>query len=577
MRSPSTDPPSIYNANTATTIVSTSTDASSTQYLSVPVPGFNAAPPISFDASQPSGSWFEKPIPQKLVSELFNDYVLYHHPYFPLFSIQHFLSDFQSGHTQFCSSILIYAVMSIACNYWKGKVHGEGDMAIRAEESGEAFANIVQRKLFNVKEASLTSVQALTILGMRQGSTGDLHGAYHWHGAALRMALAMDMHLDEDPDNTETDSVELEVRKLTFWGIYNVEMALGIFVGKVPQISNISISVPKPSYSEKRDSFVLSPPKARRYSEVEVNREIHYIRFVSHFCELSKLVNELNLSYYAPQKQIVVSDIYYALQRYHSWEHELPVEFQSTDLGGAEVSYLHMYYRQLIIQLLRPFLAYDTNKLGLSPKTICMGRATEIVHLWRGLKAQYSFWEIHMLVICPIRDAAHIFLFHVDEPSAASYISELVEDLRQFSRLHSMAGNVISSLHEIATRYRIDFPKGLFDRYLQDQRGVFPPALPLTPFIMRAKVDIEPGSQANYSTHVHSHYTQPTQVQEMGHYGNMNALTPQQAAAYMASMQNRDYPQYMGGQQMSAASEPMTYQMMQPYSAQGPASQQPPR
>ncbi|KAG8624549.1 hypothetical protein KVT40_007616 [Elsinoe batatas] len=551
-------------------------DTPPTQYLNVPQHGQDTAS-FAFDSSQPCGSWFEKPIPHKLVSELFSHYVLYHHPYFPIFSVQHFLGDFRSGDTQFCSSILIYAILSMACNYWKGKIQGDHDKPARAHEFGETFAHTVQKKLFNTREASLTTIQAISILGMRQGSTGDLNGAYHWHGVALRMALSMNMHLEADAQDVEIDPIEQEVRKLTFWGVYNLEMALAIFAGKVSQISNGSIGIPKPTYSEKRDSIIVPPLKGRTYSDAELNREIHYLRYVSHFCELSKLVNEVNLSYYAPQNQINISDVYYALQRYHSWEHDLPVEFQNTDLGGAEVSYLHMYYRQVLIQLLRPFLACEPDKLGFSAKTICLDRATEIVRLWRGLKQQYKVWSLHMLVIPPLRDAAHLFLFQLHEPSAAAYLQEIIEDLRSFAFLHPLASCVVSSLHEVAIKYHVDCPKGLFDRYLQDTRNIYVPSLGTSAFTVRAKIDIEtPAQHPHYHPQTQGQYQQHPASQEMGQYGVFNLAMHHPTPTYSTATE-REYPQYFPDHQMSGDVIQGGYQMMHPFSGQGPGPQQPPR
>lgn len=114
--------------------------------------------------------------------------------------------------------------MSTACNYWKGKLQTEGNTAQHAGEYGELFANICERKLFNNKDNSLTTVQALAILGLRNGATGDLNAAYKRHGAAIRMALDMNMHVTESTENEEIDPLELEVRRLTFWGLYNIEV-----------------------------------------------------------------------------------------------------------------------------------------------------------------------------------------------------------------------------------------------------------------------------------------------------------------------------------------------------------------
>lgn len=95
---------------------------------------------------------------------------------------------------------------------------------------------------------------------------------------------------------------------------------------------------------------MLQPPQGRRYSDNDMNQEIDQLRYVSHFCELSKLADEVNLTYYAPQSRIGVTDIHYALQRYLSWEHQLPVDYKNVELGPAKIAYLHMYYKQLVIQ-----------------------------------------------------------------------------------------------------------------------------------------------------------------------------------------------------------------------------------
>jgi hypothetical protein len=203
-----------------------------------PVDGkWNDAGSQSAVAESPS-SWFRIPQDAEFVDHLLNLYFCWSHPFFCFFSKDHFLRDMSRGSTKYCSAMLVNAVLAVACQY--------SDRPAARERAGDYFFGEAQRLAENIGAAELTSVQAIAVMAVREGSAGRDHISFRLIGRAVRLAMEMGLHLAETTaGETNLQSSEMSIRKLTFWGVFNCEMICCLALGRVSSIPKNAIEIDK--------------------------------------------------------------------------------------------------------------------------------------------------------------------------------------------------------------------------------------------------------------------------------------------------------------------------------------------
>lgn len=169
--------------------------------------------------SNGSAIWFAVPQDAELVEHLLNLFFCWAHPFYHFFSRDHFLHDMGRGQTNYCSAILVNAVLAFACHYSdRPSARTEPCNPLTAGDS--YFAEAI-RLLNGTDKPSLTTVQALGIMSARECSHGRDSNGYQLAGRCLRMALELGLHLSVIGSGFR--AAEAEVRKITFWAVFNLE------------------------------------------------------------------------------------------------------------------------------------------------------------------------------------------------------------------------------------------------------------------------------------------------------------------------------------------------------------------
>jgi len=157
------------------------------------------------------------------VRQLFDLYLEWCHRFYPVFSSECFLNDFESGRQKYCSPLLVNAICSMGC-------HFSDDPRARtnpddARTAGDHFFAEARRLLAEDETTSLTTIQALCVMGIREPSAGRDSSGFAYMGRSLRMAIEIGLHLDSPSSAAalRLTPSEIEVRKLTFWGIFVLE------------------------------------------------------------------------------------------------------------------------------------------------------------------------------------------------------------------------------------------------------------------------------------------------------------------------------------------------------------------
>ncbi|KAF7549411.1 hypothetical protein G7Z17_g6398 [Cylindrodendrum hubeiense] len=169
----------------------------------------------------PSSSWTSITGDNNLVQHLLALYFCWEYPTFASLSKEHFLQDFQEGRHRYCSPILINALLALGCRF-------STQPMTRANpndpySSGDHFFKESQR-LFHQEtdHHTLTTIQALGIMSIREASCGRDSESWYYAGQSIRLAIEMGLHRIQD----EGDEDELAVQAATFWGAFALDHEL---------------------------------------------------------------------------------------------------------------------------------------------------------------------------------------------------------------------------------------------------------------------------------------------------------------------------------------------------------------
>lgn len=163
--------------------------------------------------------WFRIPQDPAFIKHLLDLYFTWVHPFHQIFSRDRFLTDFTCMASSHCSTPLVNAIAAFACHYTdtSSTVARPGDHTV----AGDHFFAEAKRLLTADEEPSLTTVQALGIMGLREISHGRVSNGYQYMGRCLRTALEMGLNVSAKSDRLPPEVIE--ERKITFWGVFNFE------------------------------------------------------------------------------------------------------------------------------------------------------------------------------------------------------------------------------------------------------------------------------------------------------------------------------------------------------------------
>ena len=160
---------------------------------------------------------------QNFIAILLKLYFSWVHPFYCFFSERMFWDDFSNNRTAHCSSLLVNAILAVACCY-TNRPEARTD-PLHHNTSGDHFFAEAERILIKQRNtANLTTVQALALMGLREASVGRPNSGFQYFGRCMRMVVELGLHISIGPENFDLDPRDLEARKITFWACYNQDV-----------------------------------------------------------------------------------------------------------------------------------------------------------------------------------------------------------------------------------------------------------------------------------------------------------------------------------------------------------------
>lgn len=164
-------------------------------------------------------TWTEVSHDEALVQHLLALYFCWEYPTFASLSKEHFLKDFQAGRPRYCSPILVNALLALGCRF-----SSQPSTLANPEDpysSGDHFFKESQRLFYlENNHHSLTTIQALGIMSIREASCGRDSESWYYAGQSIRLAVEMGLHR---VNASSGGSDEVAVQAATFWGAFALD------------------------------------------------------------------------------------------------------------------------------------------------------------------------------------------------------------------------------------------------------------------------------------------------------------------------------------------------------------------
>lgn len=425
---------------------------------------------------EPLTSWTTVTSDTEVIVHLINMYFTWHYPYFTTLSKSLFYRDFLLGKPQgtpkrtvYCSSLLVNAMLALGCHFTNSP-KGCADPNDPTTK-GDAFFAEAKRLIVENDEYEkprLTTIQALSLMSVREAGCGREARGWVYSGMSFRMA--QDMGLNLDYKNKEgMDEKEVDARRVTFWGCFLFDKCWSNYLGRLPQLPVSNITVPKYDVFPDEDADIWSPYTDSGVGQLhsQASRTRTVALQISALCEIS---SDLLIFFYHPQhleRSVGRSQELRKLgdlqTRLETWRKDLPKELEPKEGQLPNVLLMHMFFHLLYIHLFRPFLKYNPSNSPLpshvSPRKLCSQAAASVSKLMRLYKRTYGLRQICNIAVYIAHSACTIHLLNLPEKTAKRDIIHGVKHLEEISEDWLCARRTLSILSVLARKWKVDLPE----------------------------------------------------------------------------------------------------------------------
>ncbi|ESU10515.1 hypothetical protein FGSG_02799 [Fusarium graminearum PH-1] len=414
-----------------------------------------------------ASTWTSLTSDNTLVQHLLALYFCWEYPTFASLSKEHFLHDFQQGRNRYCSPILVNALLALGCRFSTQPMSRANPND--PYTSGDHFFKESLR-LFSQEtdHHSLTTIQALGIMSIREASCGRDSESWYYAGQSIRLAIEMGLHRIMD----EGDEDELAVQSATFWGAFALDHAWSLATGSLPQCS----------------CFPHLPPKPAIIGDIEASLWVPYTDDgapLQRSCQQPSNVRPLT-----------ARELLNMYTQYLNWYDRIPEVLRLGHNFTPAVLFAHMYYHFAILLLFRPLIKLRIIGSKVSPRDVCSQAADAIQGLLRSYSSLYTLRRTPSFVPYFVLTSAimHLAIGAISvnpeateadvrkrvkvDPRAAEAITQGISDLTEMAPCHQFAEQALNILRYLAVKWNIDVENNVdkltaeeYDRLVLPQTG----------------------------------------------------------------------------------------------------------
>ncbi|KAL2204800.1 hypothetical protein CC79DRAFT_1370615 [Sarocladium strictum] len=185
--------------------------------------------------------------PLEMQNYLLDLYWTYLHQVLPCIHKEAFLRDMASGDTRYCSTLLMYCILTRAA-----AISNEpGLRALALADDPEDEPPYLVRKCVQLLETELdrpgiTTSQSLQLMSeMHCAISHDTKG-WMYAGGAGRLAYELGLHSSSESLGSSLSEIDHEVRKIVFWSAFNLDRSWALYLGRPLSIKIEDVEVKKP-------------------------------------------------------------------------------------------------------------------------------------------------------------------------------------------------------------------------------------------------------------------------------------------------------------------------------------------
>lgn len=407
-----------------------------------------------FDTQEPY-SWTHVSRDGLLIENLLSLYFCWEYPVFTILSEHHFRNDMRHSRHQYCSSLLVNAILALACRF----SDRPETRAISNDRrtAGDHFFEEAESLLAGDSTPGLTTLQALGIMSIREISCGRESKGWSLSGQCARMAIHLGLQLPcAAVDGIPISAAEIEVRAISFWGAFALDQAWSLFTGRIPLLPYSAIGV------EKLESFKTAGVKTwAPYAEDNVRFGSIYLQPTNitaifyGYIGLSEVINEGLYLLYSPGQRITSEKVQAIHVRYLEWYASLPHELRHGEDFTPAILVLHMYYQLAILLLFRPFFRLEFLASSNSPRATCTQAAVNITSLLGSYASLYSMRRVSFVVPHAVLASSAIHLANMSDVPVPKPLQSGLDALADMCLGDSFASSSLRLIKFIANEWGI--------------------------------------------------------------------------------------------------------------------------
>ncbi|KAG5656585.1 hypothetical protein KAF25_000172 [Fusarium avenaceum] len=380
----------------------------------------------------------------KLLTKLLQIYFLTEYTWYPAFQKDYFLDDMAAGRKQYCSSLLVNAILASAC-------HGNSKTMDRAKfwnprTLGYQFLAEARRLWeFEAGNAQLTTIQAAIVMTIVHGANGNDKIGKSYLTQAVSAAHGIQLF---SPPTQAIDHVECNARAITAWALFGVQAVHSFHEFKAPLL-DAPPKITLPSTVESSNfygEFWLQYPPNRQPVPVSYGNTFKAI------ADFRSIMNDVAAAFFSKLNRgpgATVHRIQMFCVQLDDWYRNLPADLTARNICFPWQLKLHMHYHNLSIHLLETLTViskpatYDINvQKTLSGAKVRLETLLRLYYLRHG----YESYDIFMVSVLSFLGFIHIKALKgaeaIEVESRRSAVVLTAQGLRDQSRNCYVAGLV---------------------------------------------------------------------------------------------------------------------------------------
>ena len=285
-----------------------------------------------FNAGDQMGSWTAVTNDEELINHLLELYFTWAHPFYLLFSEEVFYHGLRDKKLRYCTPLLVNAILALGCIY-SNRPEAMADPNDLSSRGSHFFAE-AKRLLEEDDRSSLTTVQALGIMSLRQAKQDHDSPGWQYASQMVSMAIQLGLHMKSTAESDITAS-EIEARRITLWGVFSLQTIWSVCVGRISALPRAAIRLEKPGLMQHLELRPWKPHGVARWdgTSEELFQPSHKYSILLQNSLLAEILNDVLQMFYAPRDRITSRKIQHYHEKLQTWFKGLPESLLIKDDG----------------------------------------------------------------------------------------------------------------------------------------------------------------------------------------------------------------------------------------------------